>query len=218
MPAESGDSNDRSLHSFVGGATLKPAELESLLEKIARLRARFSDGQGTSTQSWKVETEAGRKEQVTLAGAKDLVHLQDDLESAFVWIWSVKDHMKRYARSRGQGDKWIEQEADASRALAICADIANRLKHGGDFSTKFPSRSLAKPCLGTVSVTIPQSAIASISIGADWTATTVQNPHQLSYSMPILDEAGRTIGDAFAVLEAAVRTWEAVLLRIEATP
>jgi hypothetical protein len=197
---------------------MKPIDLENLLGKISRLRARFSDGTGGATQEWRAKTEAGEEQQVTLVGAKDLPSLQDDIEAAFVWIWSLKDHVKRYAKPRGISASWLESQATADRALALSADIANNLKHGGDYSSRHPSRSLSSPRLGTISVTVPQSALGSISIGADWTVTTVADPKDLIYYMPILDGEGRTIGDAFAVLECAVMKWEQILTGIEAQP
>src|ERR1700741_2568799 len=115
---------------------MKTNELQTLLDKISRLRTRFSDASGIKTQEWSARTEDGDEMRVTLVGAKDLADLQIDIEAAFVWIWSLKDYVKRYARQRGTNEGAIETRATASKSLSICADIANCLKHGGTYSKR----------------------------------------------------------------------------------
>ena len=76
-------------------------------------------------------------------GIKPLVHVQDDIETTFVWIWSVKDHLieELVGSNTTVTKKMIENEINNYRCLVLCADIANGLKHdrlresrSGDFA------------------------------------------------------------------------------------
>lgn len=65
-------------------------------------------------------------------GIKPLVQVQDDIESAFVWCWSIKDLLitDLINRNPSVSKKTLENEINKYSCLTYCSDIANGLKHG----------------------------------------------------------------------------------------
>ena len=104
-------------------------KLNGLLERLRRLRRRLSEKAGGG-MSWSAKTSDCVTHRYIVNGLKDFDQIGDDAEGMFVWLWSFKDYLKAYARSRGKSAKWVEAEAIADPCLSVCADLANRAKHG----------------------------------------------------------------------------------------
>ena len=64
-------------------------------------------------------------------GVKPLVHVQDDIETAFIWCWSIKDHLieQLTALNPQLKKQEVESEIDTYPCLVLCSDVANGLKH-----------------------------------------------------------------------------------------
>ena len=64
-------------------------------------------------------------------GIKPLVHVQDEIETTFVWSWSVKDYLieELVGINSTVTKQMIENEINNYTCLVLCADIANGLKH-----------------------------------------------------------------------------------------
>jgi hypothetical protein len=188
-------------------------KVEALFDRIGRFRDRVRETAGPDVQEWTAKTSEGATHRVMLSGVKGFDSVGDDVASALVWLWSLKDRLKKYATSLGRSHDWVDVMVTADPCLSICADLANGEKHDSSYSRG--SRSHKFPSLGNLSVSVPGSALHSISIGADWSHTSVADPSQVRFSMPVLDGDGRLIADAFALLERATSRWEELWAEVE---
>jgi hypothetical protein len=152
-------------------------------------------------QSYQVSDGSIHEHSVT--GIKSPVQLEDELLSIFIWVWSLKDHLKEAYRAKGLDPKRIELIANECIALQFVSDIANRAKHG----VLRDSRSGKFSELVNVGYTIPQTAISKIAFGAFSVATDVANPSEVELHASIETNDGVTY-DAFAVLIEAQSEWE----------
>ncbi len=169
------------------------------------MQARVKDKCGESYE-WSATPTNGMKTNYGLFGVKSFDDMQDDVLTAFVWAWSVKDVLKVRAIEQGKTPAAYEASLDAVRCLTLCSDIANRAKHG----ELDRSRSGCFAKLGALEYSIPQAAVAAFSYGADWANTIVAKPELVEMELPILDNQERVVGDAFYVLDCAVRNREVI--------
>jgi hypothetical protein len=130
----------------------------------------------------------------------------------FVWLWGLKDHVKKFSETNGKSGKWVETQIDADHYLAICGDLANRSKHG---NYDRPSRSGKSPKLGKVKYQIPQKAMSSITFRARGVGLDVSNSKLIQIEVPVLSEDGKHLGDAFKYLDYALKAWEKIIERAE---
>lgn len=138
-------------------------------------------------------------------GIKSPEQLEDELLSLFVWIWSMKDHLKELARARGADAKLIEMIADKELSLGIASDIANRSKHG--YLRK--SRSGRFSRLSNVGIAIPGNALSKIVVGAFDVGIGVDLPEAATLRATIeFDSGTHQPLDAFVVAETAIIAWE----------
>lgn len=186
-------------------------ELENLFCRARRLRARLGAKEGVGA-SWSATLENGEIHRYSLSGVKAPDEVQDDIESLFVWLWSLKDHVKKFLEAKGKGSAWVESEISADQYLSICADIANRAKHGG---LDRGSRSGKYPKLGQLKYQVPQTAVSSITVGAFDVGINIARPRQVVLEMPVLGDDGRCLGDAFKYLDYALKGWEKIIDRAE---
>lgn len=161
--------------------------------------------------TWSAKTLDGATHKYVLNGVKSFDELTDEIETMFVWVWSFKDYLKAHARNLGKSDRWVEAEASADRALSVCADVANRLKHGELRN----SRSMRNPRLGTLTYSVPKEALGQLTVRAFEVEVDVSKADLVSFEMPVIDCQERVIGDAFKFLESGVARWENLLQRIE---
>lgn len=148
----------------------------------------------------------------TAIGIKPPEQLEDDFLSLFVWVWSLKDPIKYAYEARGLRGALVEEVVNASTELSYVADIANRAKHGRLSS----SRSGEYPELIDVGFTIPDFAVAKITVAGPDVTLEVKDPEQVEIHATIATKAGLRI-DALEVLSEAMRCWESKLLSRIAT-
>lgn len=184
--------------------------LNELRARLLRLQQRLGVKEGIGS-TWSAKTSDGATHKYILNGVKSFDELTDEIETMFVWIWSFKDHLKAHARKLGKSDRWVEAEASADSALSVCADIANRLKHG----ELRDSRSMKSPRLGALTYSVPQEAMGKLTFRAFEVELDVSKAELVSFEMPVIDKQGRAIGDAFKFLERGTAQWEQLLQRIE---
>ena len=163
---------------------------------------------------WEARAENGSPQKVFVSSVKDFDTLADDVATAFIWIWSMKDPMKHYSMEKGKSARWLEIQVDADPCLSVCADLANEGKHSSNYARG--SRSGKFPRLGTLVMSVPGMAIGVLTVGDTWTHTHVANSDAVSYALPVIDRDGRTIGDAFFFLELGVQRWEEMLAQVDA--
>lgn len=185
--------------------------LTEIRARVARMLQRLTEKAGNGT-AWCAEASDGNPHRYVIYGVKDFEQVSDDVHSTFVWLWSIKDHMQSLAKATGRSPRWLEAQIDADRCLSVCADIANRAKHGGPLRHR---RSGKDPHLGDLRYTIPQEAVARITVRAFAVETEIADAKLVEFEMPVLDAQGRTLGDAFHFLSAGVKRWEALLGELE---
>jgi hypothetical protein len=182
---------------------MKTDGINKLFGRINRIKNRLGikDGVGTS---WDCSLENGEIHKYILKGIKSPEEVEDDIASAFIWLWGLKDHIKKYAKN---GDV-VEAQVNGNSYLSICADLANGLKHGG---LDRKSRSGKTPSLGNLKYHIPQAAIKELAFGAFDVSIDINNAHLVSWEMPILDNQNNAIGDAFDYLDHCINAWELII-------
>ena len=189
------------------------ASLENLFGRAIRLRKRLGEKNGVSSR-WSVKLDNGETHRFTIGGVKPAEEVQDDIETMFVWLWSLKDYAKKVLESNNEDSKWIEADVNADRYLSICVDIANRAKHG---KLDRKSRSGEHPKLGNLNYKIPGSAVSSICFAAFDVGINVSDPKQVTLELPVLSDDDRYLGDAFKYLDYALQFWEKIIERVDKT-
>lgn len=141
-----------------------------------------------------------------MSGVKSPEQLEDELLGLFIWVWSVKDHLKEICKANLLDPQEIEDLVNRNTSLQFVSDIANRAKHG-ELRT---SRSGKFAGLVDVGLTVPQDAISGISVGAFHVAVDVSKPVNVELHARVRAHGGFD-ADAFAVLADAISTWEVAL-------
>jgi len=183
---------------------MKFKELLNIYDRAKRIRKRLEikDGEGTN---WSYTFEDNETHKYVLNGVKPPEEIQDDIESTFVWLWSLKDYVKKYSVKNGKSQKWVEDKINADSNLCLCADIANSLKHGG---LNRKTRSEKNPKLGQVTYSFEKEALGSMVFHAFKVETNIKSPEKVDLKMDILDSEGVKIGDAFKLLDYGIQVWE----------
>jgi len=189
------------------------SELEKLLRRADRFRKKLhiKDGEGTE---WSYTFDNGETHFYSIEGVKPPEEIEDEVTTMFLWLWSLKDYVKKYVLNKGKAKSWVESKVNADPYLCICADIANSLKHGG-LDSKFKPRSDKNPTLGKLNYKIPQKAMGLITFGAFDVGLNVENPSLVVLEMPVIDKNGRFLGDAFKYLDYGLKAWEGIVSEAE---
>lgn len=189
------------------------SELEKLLERSERFRKKLQINNGERAK-WSYTFENGETHFYTVEGIKPPEEIEDEVSTIFLWLWSLKDYVKKYVMNKGKSKDWVESRVNADPYLCICADLANSLKHGG-LDTKFKPRSNKNPKLGKLSYQIPQKAMGSITVGAFDVGLNVSDPSLVVLEMPVTGDNDRFLGDAFKYLDYSLKAWESIVNEAE---
>ncbi|MFO1221104.1 MAG: hypothetical protein U1E89_22300 [Burkholderiaceae bacterium] len=141
---------------------------------------------------------------VRISGAKSTEQLKDEILNLYVWIWSIKDHLKELCRRRGVDPQRIERIADSEPSLTIAADIANQAKHGELKS----SRSGRFPRLSVVGLEFPGASIQHISAEAQRVEVNIGLPESAIIHAQISFTDGTPTLDALINAEQAIHAWQ----------
>ena len=191
------------------------SELEKLLERINRFRNKLQIKEGMGVK-WSYTFKNGEAHFYSIDGIKPPEEIEDDIATMFIWLWSLKDYVKKFVLYNGKSKQWVEARVNADPYLCICADIANSLKHGG-LDPKFKPRSNKCPALGRLTYEIPHKAMGKITIGAFDVGVNVSNPAMVILEMPVTGEHGSILGDAFKYLDYGLKAWEHIVDEAEKT-
>ncbi len=161
-------------------------------------------GPGTS---WEFTFPDGITERYAITGVRPFEELEDDVESLFVWAWSLKDYIKTLTTEHGRDPEYVENLVNCTPALCIVADVANRLKHG----TLTRSRSGHFPRLAPLQYSIPGGALKSLVFSSEGVTIEPADPQAVELSFSVLDRSGQVVGDAIVLLESAITELEGVL-------
>jgi hypothetical protein len=182
---------------------MNKAEFSKIYERVKRTHdvvyRKASTGFSQTTQN-----SDGISTRVEVVGLKSPDTLEDELLTLFVWLWSMKDYLKTLCKSRGIDACKIERIANENRSLSITADIANRAKHGHLKSSR--SGDFAK--LQNVCISIPQSALASITFEKPAVVVLVGIPEVAELFAEIGFDSGLAPVDAFSTALQATSAWE----------
>jgi len=187
------------------------SQLEEMFRRAERFRKKLqmNDGEGTA---WSYTFDNNETHYYSLTGVKPPEEIKDELESAFVWLWSLRDHVKKYVISKGKTKEWVESRVNADAYLCVCADLANSPKHGG---LDRKPRSNKNPRLGVLKYSIPQKAMSKIIFGGSDVRMDVKDPSLVILEWPVLDDKDQYLGDAFKYLEYGLKTWEGIISEAE---
>lgn len=182
------------------------SEIKKLLGRADRFRKKLhtKDGEGAK---WSYTFDNGETTFYSIDGVKPPEDIEDEVTTIFIWLWSLKDYVKKYVLDKGKSKSWVESKVNANPYLCICADIANLLKHGG-LDHKFKPRSNKNPTLGKLNYQIPNKAMGLITFGAFDVGVNVENPSLVALEMSVIDNNnGKILGDAFKYIDYGLKAW-----------
>lgn len=182
-------------------------DVEELLRRLKRLATRLEE-RGGDRFAWGYTFQNGETHKYVVKGVREPELIADDLSSAFVWLWSLKDYLKEYERARGRDPKWVEALINEDVALPICGDIANSAKHA---RLKI-SRSKRYARLGKPSYHIPGEALGTLTFKTLEVGVNVAQPELVEVRVPVLDDTGQVLGDATEYLQAGLAAFERAMI------
>ncbi|SMY36135.1 hypothetical protein [Photobacterium andalusiense] len=178
---------------------------ETLLERnIKQKVARFIDK--SSNLTWPDGFVDFDNQCFVVNGVKPVAHVQDEIESAFLWCWSVKDYLISSLDGKVSA-KTIENDINQYDCLTICSDIANRLKHQNLRSSR--SEKFAK-LIVTQIVSINTKTISKIQRLDGHYFITPQNGECVKIKAKIVDQDGCFLFDAYECLNNSLMAWDTI--------
>ena len=180
-----------------------------LFERLSRLTAATKQHTGDGT-TWDYTFPDGETHRYVIRGLKSHSEVEDSAFNLLIWVWNAKDYLKRWAELNGKVAQVVEDAVNSDECLMVCADLANLLKHG---ALKH-SRSGQYPRFGVVSFEAPQAAIGSLTIFAFAVEIGIANPSLVEFRLPVVNNRGILIGDAFKYAEGGVAALERVRTNI----
>src|SRR5262249_39505611 len=119
--------------------------------------------------------------------------VRSDVETAAVWLWSLKDYLKERLAAAKKNSAHVETYVKGCRGRPILADIANGAKHG-KLQT---SRSGRFARLGGCTMSIGSGLrLEAVMDGDADVQLTVNDPAAVSYKVSIQDQHDKYTGDA----------------------
>ena len=182
-----------------------------MLNRALRCRRALNAREGQGSR-WSAKVSDGSTHTYIINGVRPLEEIEQDLASAFVGLWSLKDYIKEAAEQKGRPRNWIEKQVNADQRISLSADIANLIKHAKLKHT----RSSKLPKLQRVTINLPQISVKKIQFRANEVEFDTQNLSSATLEWPILDIEGRVLEDGIVLLDYCVQFWEQKLKEIEA--
>ncbi|NYS62626.1 hypothetical protein [Vreelandella salicampi] len=187
------------------------AQIQELFERLGRLVSATKEHHGEGA-AWDYTLPNGETHSYIIRGVKSHEAIQDSVFNLLIWIWNTKDYLKARASALGVTKKMVEDAVNSHAGLTVCADLANRLKHG---RLDRESRSGLNPYLGNVSFHVPQSAMGALIFRAFEVEMDVNDSSRIELRLPILDDKGDEISDAFECAAHAIKALESIHDKIE---
>ena len=140
-----------------------------------------------------------------VVGSKPLIHVQDDIESAFVWCWSVRDYLKDSLLFDNKAKvRLFDEEINKYPCLVICSDIANGLKHitlRQSRSEKFAYLKVSEK------ITITKENTSMIQQLDGKYYITPMGDDSVEIKASIYSKSGDFIYDAYDCLQESLKAW-----------
>jgi hypothetical protein len=181
-------------------------EIKRLYERLRRLQKRIGQKAGRSFE-WEVEIPNSGNHKYRINGMKSPEEFEDDIAFLAVSIWSMKDYIKKIARSYGKSPRDVEQFVNSDSNLPICADLANTDKHG-ELTNSRTNNFLR---MGRANFNVPKAAISRITLRKNEVEVDVSAPELVVVTVPILDQSATQVGEALACLQNSIAAWERLL-------
>lgn len=181
-----------------------------LVDRINRLRTKLATNSGQDF-NYAAEVE-GVSHSYMIKEIKNPVDRQDEIISLMVWVWSMRDYIKKKMIAIGYSEKEAIREVEAvvqdTLELQICADIANSEKHSGlDRS----SRSGLNPYIAETGFSAPMESLTKIVQDEVGFVLDFARPEHVRYHTKIRSSEGELLGDAADIMSTALSKWEAFL-------
>jgi len=183
--------------------------LFELRAKIGRLQKRLGENADPGIAiSWGVRSDNDSSEYEVI-GIRSPTEYLDDIQNLVIWLFNVKDYLKKRMCARNFREQAVEDFINASPEISLCADLANSLKHDG--LDRNP-RSGTCPTFGGVSVVVPQDGVQAFSyLPSSGFKVSVQRPDLVQYFVPILDQTNAQIGEAGMLCSKVIDQWESFI-------
>ncbi|WP_432463675.1 hypothetical protein [Agarivorans sp. QJM3NY_33] len=156
-----------------------------------------------------------------VSGIKPLDEAIDEIQSAFVWCWSMKDHLKKslYENnkniSRKEFNKCFENEINSYKELTLCADIANSEKHQG-LDQKPRSGSVVTLDMSHL-IKISKSTISQIHRIDGRYFFTPKSNEAVKLTANIINDKNEIVADAFNCIDKSLEAWELITSKYSGT-
>ncbi|MCY2931839.1 MAG: hypothetical protein NTV86_20570 [Planctomycetota bacterium] len=137
--------------------------------------------------------------------------ITDAVLSTAQGIWHLKDRLMQWCKVHGCPED-VEVYARQSPDLLVCADLANRKKHG-----RHENRSGCDPRLGVIKFDTSQSGVIELFYdgATKEKGLLVTEPRPLSFSIPVLAADDKTeIGDALGILAGGLQHWKTLIRKV----
>jgi len=149
----------------------------------------------------------GGCEEVSLADERIIDRVFEFAKS----VWHLKDRLKLWVHAQGLGFK-VEAEAEKCHTLLVCADLANRKKHGTN-----RNRSKIDPRIETVKFDTSRSG--GIELYYDGATKhqelLVTDPAPIPYRVDVVADGGtRNLGNAADLIDHAFSEWLPMIQRL----
>lgn len=181
------------------------AKASKIIDRINRLSIKAQEIKGGGS-TWSYVFPNGIETIYIVNGLKSKEEMEDEVANVFIWLWSFKDYLKSLAIEKNANGQYIEDLVNNDPKLSICADIANRLKHG----SLNKSRSGKFASLGEFSYSAPHGTVRKITFHKTTNAVEFdfQNHERIEFKMPIRDSSGNELGQSLDYLSHATSIWE----------
>jgi hypothetical protein len=186
---------------------MNPNALEALRSRIRRADSAARQPAARGYEQAHIFDD-GTIHRYSISGIKSPDQLHDDPLNLFVWVWSLKDHLKEAYKANNLDRRLVEEVANQCSALQYVADIANRAKH----RTLRESRSGEFAELVGVGFTVLKTAIAKIVVGTFSVGLEVAKPEEVELHAFIKTKNAKPI-DAFTILNEAIDVWETRVIK-----
>jgi hypothetical protein len=179
-------------------------KISELFNRLGRLSAATKEKAGPET-AWTYTSPDGETQRYVVRGLKSHAQMEDNIFTLIGWIWNAEDYLKAWAKKNGKDQRQLDKEMHEDSDLSVCSKLANGLKHG-DFDTYH---------FGAMSFTVPQGSVKRITLLAQQVELDVENPENVEYRLPVLNESDNTVGDALEYAERAIAALEHFRSKIE---
>ena len=187
-------------------------EINSVFERLKRLSSRLDKKDGEGYQ-WSYTFPDGVETTYILKNIKNFEEIEDDISNLFIWVWNLKDYLKKLAEVNGRNPQEVEDIINSDNNLQICADIANVLKHG----SLRKSRSHLYPKLSRLRFEIPHTALSSLTYRGKEIELNIAKTQEVLLSKPVLDKNENEIGDGLKILSDGLKRFENYFKKITKT-